>query len=410
MIDSVAYLSMHTSPLAQPGTGHAGGMNVYIDELSKTMAGRGVDVAVFTRRSDPQQPELVERRPGYRVVHIPAGQPAELDLETLPGLVTDFAAGVVGWLRREHFEPDVLHSHYWLSGWSGVLAKEATGVPLINSFHTLGRVKERAARSDESPTPPARALTEDQVLTRSDAIVASTPYEVDDLVAHYGADPHRVHRSPPGVNHGVFRPGDRAAARRRLGLGEQPLLLAAGRIDPHKGLDTAVRALAKLPDRLAAGAGRPHLLVVGGPSGPRGAREMQFLHKLAAQCGVDDRVHFIGALPHERLADYYRAADVLTMPSRSESFGMVAAEAQACGLPVVASDVGGLRYVVRHGVSGLISPSLETADFADALVRVLDDPDARSLLSAGARAHAAKFSWDATARRLLGLYASRRTA
>ncbi len=322
--------------------------------------------------------------------------------------MADFAAGVVEWIRRELRALDVLHSHYWLSGWSGVLAKEATGVPLINSFHTLGRVKERAARSDEAPAPPIRALTEDQVLARSDAIVASTPYEVDDLVAHYGADPRRVHRSPPGVDRGVFHPGERAAARRRLGLGNEPLLLTAGRVEPHKGIDTAVRALAKLPDRLAAGVGRPHLLVVGGPSGRRGAHEMQFLRRLAAQGGVADRVHFIGAVPHGGLADYYRAADVLAMPSRSESFGLVAAEAQACGLPVVASDVGGLRFVVDHGVSGLIAPSPGTGDFADALVKVLDDPDARSRLSAGARAHAARFSWDATARRMLRLYASTR--
>lgn len=405
MIASVAYLSMHTSPLAQPGTGYAGGMNVYIHELSETMADRDVEVVVFTRRTTRDQPEVVEHRPGYRVVHIDAGPPRELRAASLPEFVAHFADGVVGWMARNDSRCDVIHSHYWLSGWSGVLVKEAIGVPLINSFHTLGRVKDQARRADEPTTAPIRALTEVEVLARSDGVVAATPHEVDDLIAHYGADPDRLHTSPPGVDHIVFSPGDGKASRRWLGLGNEPLILFVGRIQAHKGLDIAVRALAKLPERVAAGSGPPHLLIVGGPSGQRGEAELRSLRLFVSDNSLVDRVHFVSAQPHTSLADFYRSADALVMPSRSESFGLVAAEAQACGLPVVASDVGGLRYVVDDGVSGLVVDRLEPGAFADALLRVIDDPAERARLATGAVANAEKFSWRSTARRLLELYA-----
>ena len=404
MIDSVAYLSMHTSPLAQPGTGYAGGMNVYVHELSTTMADRDIDVVVFTRRTSTHQAETVEHRPGYRVVHIPAGPPLNLRVESLPDYVAEFADGVVGWLDRTGTRCGVIHSHYWLSGWSGVLVKEAIKVPLINSFHTLGRVKDRARRHDEPPAPPIRALTEDEVLARSDGVVASTLHEVEDLVAHYGADPARLHISPPGVDHIVFNPGERSAARRWLGLGDEPLILFAGRIQAHKGIDVAVRALAKLPERVAIGEGPPHFLIVGGPSGRRGEEELRYLRNLVVEHGLEERAHFISAQPHTNLANFYRAADVLVMPSRSESFGLVAAEAQACGLPVVASDVGGLRYVVEDGVSGIVVDQLEPAAFAKGMLAVLDDPAEAARLGAGAVANAEKFSWRTTALRLLDLY------
>ena len=404
MISSVAYLSMHTSPLAQPGTGYAGGMNVYIHELSQTMADQNVEVAVFTRRTHDDQPEVIHHRPGYRVVHVDAGPRRELRVESLPHHVAEFADGVIRWMRDDPMPWKVIHSHYWLSGWSGVLVKEAMGARLINSFHTLGRVMDRTRRPDEPPVPPIRTLTEDEVLARSDAVVAATPHEVDDLRNHYGADGTRIHISPPGVDHIVFGPGDRSAARRWLGLGSEPLLLFAGRIQAHKGIDIAIRALAKLPERLVVGSGRPHLLIVGGPSGRRGEAELRFLNQLVGEHGLDERVHFVSAQPHTSLANFYRAADVLVMPSRSESFGLVAAEAQACGLPVVAADIGGLRYVIDDGNSGSLVRDLEPADFAEAVAAILDDEPTRARLAVGAVANAEKFSWRSTARRLLELY------
>ena len=405
MIRSVAYLSMHTSPLAQPSTGYAGGMNVYIHELSETMADRDIDVVVFTRRTGAAQKEIVEHRPGYRVVHISAGPPEELSVERLAGHVAEFAEGVVAWIGRNGVQFDVVHSHYWLSGSGGVLVKEATGLPLINSFHTLGRVKDRTRRPNEPLEAPIRALTEDEVLARSDAVVASTPHEVADLVNHYGANTRRLHTSAPGVDHIVFSPGERAAARRWLGLANQPIILFAGRIQAHKGVDVAIRALAKLPENVAAGQGPPELLVVGGPSGRRGADELLGLRRIVSDLALEERVHFLPAQPHATLAGFYRAADVLVMPSRSESFGLVAAEAQACGLPVVASDVGGLRYVIEDGRSGVVVDKLEPGDFAGAILSVLDDPEAITRLSRGAVANAEKFSWRSTALRLLELYA-----
>ena len=405
MISSVAYLSMHTSPLAQPGTGYAGGMNIYVHELSETMADRDIDVVVFTRRTTLDQPEVVEHRPGYRVVYVDAGPPQDLRVEALPEFVAQFAEGVIEWMRRTDARCEVIHSHYWLSGWAGVLVKEAIGVPLINSFHTLGRVKDWARRADEPLTAPIRTLTEVEVLARSDGIVASTPHEVDDLVARYGADPDRLYVSPPGIDHIVFSPGDRAASRRWLGIGNQPLILFVGRIQAHKGIDIALGALAKLPQRVAVGDGPPHLVIVGGPSGRRGEDELAGLHRFVADHSLNERVDFISAQPHNTLADFYRAADVLVMPSRSESFGLVAAEAQACGLPVVASDVGGLRFVVADGFSGHVVDRLEPEAFADALLRLLDDPVGMDRLATGAVANAEKFSWQSTARRLLDLYA-----
>ena len=404
MIRSVAYLSLHTCPLVLPGTGNAGGMNVYIHELAQTMAGRGVDVTVFTRRIDTTTPETSEFRPGYRVVHVDAGSPEAIPIRDLPALVPQFAEAVIAWSRGAGASFDVVHSHYWLSGWAGVLVKEAIGTPMANSFHTLGRVKDLNRRSDEPASSPTRTLTEEEVIARSDCVVAATPHEFDDLLNHYGARPERLCTSPPGIDHILFNPGDKADARHLLGLGTEPVVLFVGRIQPLKGLDIAVRAFAKLPERVAAGDGPPLLLVVGGPSGPDGEAELAAAKQTAAELGIDGRVHFTAQQPHTHLTEYYRAADVLVMPSRSESFGLVAAEAQACGLPVVAADVGGLSYVVADGASGVLVAGDDPADYAAAMVEVLDDPDRARLLGAGGVRHAERFSWSATADRLLELY------
>jgi D-inositol-3-phosphate glycosyltransferase len=406
-IDAVAYLSLHTSPLAQPGVGSAGGMNVYIDELAGTMASRGVDAVVFTRRTDPEAPGVVVLRPGYRVVHIDAGPAHELETASLVPHVGTFAEGVVQWSVANGPRFDLLHSHYWMSGWAGVVCKEAMGIPLANSFHTLGRIKDLARRSGEPPSGPLRTLTEQEVISRSDCVIASTPHEFDDLLEHYGADPGRLCTSPPGIDHDVFRPGNAAAARRRLGLPAGRLILFVGRIQPLKGLDVAVRAFGMLPP-LEGGdtaPGNPRLVVVGGPSGPDGATELAEVETIAARLGVADRIQFVDPVPHRALAGYYQAADLLVMPSRSESFGLVAAEAQACGLPVVVSAVGGLRNVVADDRSGLLVAGHEPADYAAAMHRVLADAGLAMKLSAGALEHAEQFSWSATADRFLELYA-----
>lgn len=404
MIEGVAYLAMHTSPLLQPGVGTAGGMNVYIQELACTMADRGIDVVVFTRRTDESQPEVVEVGDGYRVVHLDAGPAMSLPPDELTAYVAEFGEAVIAWSQTRGERFDIVHTHYWLSGWAGVLVKEGLSIPLANSFHTLGRIKDRSRRTDELASSPMRLGTEDQVIALSDCVVSATPYEFNDLVEHYGASPERLCVSPPGIDRSLFSPGDRDEARRALGLGPAPLILFVGRIQPHKGVDLAVRALVGIPETVAAGPGSPELLIVGGPSGNDGRKEVAALHDLAEDLGVTDRVHFVAPQPHDRLATFYRAADVLVMPSRSESFGLVAAEAQACGLPVVASRVGGLRYVISESESGLLVDDLDERSFAAALTAVLDYPAFSHRLSLGAVEFAERFSWSATADRLLELY------
>jgi D-inositol-3-phosphate glycosyltransferase len=404
MINQVAYLALHTSPLSQPGVGNAGGMNVYVDELARTMSERGVASLVFTRRTDPSQPEVVEVAPGYRVVHIDAGPPIALPIDRLAPVVSAFAEKVVDWAARNGETVDLVHSHYWLSGWAGVLVKEALDVPLANSFHTLGRVKDAAGRAGEAAPPSVRVRTEEDVIAFADCVVAATPYEFDDLLEHYGASPERMRVSPPGVDHHLFSPGDRALSRERLGLGDEPIALFVGRIQAHKGIDTAIRMLDEIPSSVAAGEGPPQLIVVGGPSGIDGADEVDHLHGLAADLGLSERVHFIAPQPHDQLAVFYRAADVLVMPSRSESFGLVAVEAQACGLPVVASRVGGLAYTVADTESGLLVDGHEPRSFAAATTAILDHPEFRERLASGAAEFAGRFSWPAAADRFLELY------
>jgi D-inositol-3-phosphate glycosyltransferase len=322
----------------------------------------------------------------------------------LTPFVSEFATQVVRWSSRHGESFDVVHSHYWLSGWAGVLVKEALHLPLANSFHTLGRIKDAAISPGERPSSSVRLNTEDDVIAAADCVVAATPYEFDDLLEHYGVSPERLRVSPPGVDHGVFSPGNKVEARRGLGLGAAPIVLFVGRIQAHKGIDIAIRMLARLPGAVVAGDGPPRLLVVGGPSGAAGTEELDYLHKLAAELGVADRVDFIAPRPHRRLVDFYRSADLLVMPSRSESFGLAAVEAQACGLPVVASRVGGLSYTVAESESGLLVDGHDPRSFAAAAGAVLDHPDFQRRLAVGASRFAARFSWRASTDRLLGLY------
>ena len=398
MIERVAYLSMHTSPLLQPGTGDAGGMNVYIDQLSRTMAGRGVQVDVFTRRADQDDPEIVDVVPGYRVIHVDAGPAHALPTSSLPRYVRTFAKAVETQLRPD--PPQILHSHYWLSGWAGLLVKRSLRIPLANSFHTLGRVKGASLRSDDAPETLLRIAAEHEVIEGSDCVMASTPAEAAELMEHYGADPNRLCTSPPGVDHRLFRPGSQQSARRRLGLGPGPVVLFVGRIQPLKGVDVLLEAFGRIEKIYPEGT----LLIVGGPSGPRGQRELLMLRQRAVGLGVLGRVKFYGPLPHGLLADFYRAADVVVVPSRAESFGLVAAEAQACGTPVVAAKVGGLVYVVDDGVTGVLVDGWNPADYAEILDRLLADDGLRKKMSEAAVIWAKRFSWDATVRRYLELY------
>lgn len=397
MIRRVAYLSMHTSPLVQPGVGDAGGMNVYVDQLARAMAARGVAVEVFTRRRDPELPEQVTVVPGYTVHHIDVGPPRPLPTERLVHHVRRFAEEVLAKLR--HLPPvDVVHTHYWLSGWAGLIVKQQLGVPMANSFHTLGRIKNLTKRGDDPPESLLRIAAEQEVIAGSDCVVASTPVEADDLLSHYGAEPGALCVSPPGVDHSRFYPDSQDEARERLGLGPGPLIAFVGRVQAMKGVDVALGAFERVVERVPDAT----LLIVGGPSGPHGEREMRSLRARAAK--MPGRVVFKDAAPHHILADVYRAADVLHVPSRSESFGLVAVEAQACGTPVVASKVGGLMFSVDDGASGVLVDGWDPREHAEAILGILTDDARASLMGKTAVEWAERFSWDNTVSRFLELY------
>jgi D-inositol-3-phosphate glycosyltransferase len=400
VIGRVAYLSIHTSPLEVPGTGDAGGMNVYVHQLATAMARRGVRADVFTRRVDPRAPEEIEVEPGYRVINVTAGPPAVVPTAALAEVVGAFTEGVAGWAIRHRASYDVIHTHYWLSGWAGLLLHEVLRVPLAISFHTLGRVKDVNRRADQAPAGLLRIAAEEEVIARAGCVVASTPAEAAELIEHYAARPERLCVSPPGVDHTVFFPGDRERARVALGLPAGRLVLFVARIQPLKGGDVALEAFADLAADLAD----LRLVVVGGPSGPQGLEEEARLHAAACAPEVTGKVEFLGPLPPSMLAAAYRSAQALVLPSRSESFGMVAVEAQACGLPVVAARVGGLAYAVAHGESGFLVEGWDPADYAAALRTILTDAGVAGRLAAGAVAHAAQYSWDSTTDRLLELY------
>ncbi|MGY1694971.1 MULTISPECIES: D-inositol-3-phosphate glycosyltransferase [unclassified Geodermatophilus] len=400
----MATVSVHTSPLDQPGAGDAGGMNVYIVEVSRRLAARGIAVDVFTRATSSDLPPVVEMSPGVTVRHVSAGPFEGLGKEELPAQLCAFTAGV---LREEaQHEPghyDVVHSHYWLSGQVGWLARDRWSVPLIHTAHTLAKVKNAALAAGDHPEPRLRVIGEEQVVAEADRLVANTEEEARQLVEHYGADPRRTLVVPPGVDLDRFTPGDRAAARRALGVPADAVVLTfVGRIQPLKAPDLLLAAAARMleddPDLRA----RLQVHVVGAPSGS-GLEAPRQLEELAASLGIADLVRFLPPQPPDRLAMYYRAADVAVVPSHNESFGLVALEAQACGTPVVAAAVGGLPTAVRDGVSGVLVGSRDPAAYAAAIRAVLAR---RPLLAAGARRHAADFSWDRTADALVAAYAS----
>lgn len=391
-VSNVAVLSLHTSPLVQPGQGDAGGMNVYIRELVSSLAQAGTDATVYVRRWTHDLPAVVEVEPGFRVVHVDAG-PLDLAKEQLPEIVDEFTDAVERDLAERPV--DVIHANYWLSGVAGHRLKHRLDLPLVTTFHTLARVKAETGDHE----PQRRIDAEAEVIRCADVITANSVTELHELVDHYGADPDRVEIVPPGVDHAFFSPGARDGARAALELDDAPLLLFVGRIQPLKGVDVAVETLAELGDEEA------RLLIVGGASGVEGDDEVRKIEKLIADRGLDDRVALIPPQPHHVLSTYYRAADVCLVPSRSESFGLVALEAAACGTPVVASDVGGLRTLVEEGRTGYRISGRDPRDYAAAVGRILDSPLLADELSRHAAEAAATYTWTTMAARLRRVYA-----
>jgi D-inositol-3-phosphate glycosyltransferase len=401
----IATISVHTSPLEQPGTGDAGGLNVYVVEVAKRLASRSVEVDIFTRASSRDVPPVAELAPGVLVRHLAAGPFEDLDKADLPGQLCNFTLGV---LRAEAASApgryDLIHGHYWLSGQVGAVAKERWGVPLVQSMHTLGKVKNAALAAGDTAEPAARIRGEAEVVAAADRLVANTDEEARQLIGLYDADPARVGVINPGVDLSVFKPGPQQEARRRLGLADDGVVLVfAGRVQPLKAPDVVLRAAAMLVRDDPGLAGRLTVAFVGGPSGA-GRADPDGLTELAAKLGISGIIRLEPPCPQPELADWYRAATIVMVPSHSESFGLVAVEAQACGTPVVAASVGGLRTAVLDGVSGVLVDSRDPASYARAVRDLTTHPAALARLSVGARRHASRFGWGATVDRLLQMY------
>ena len=403
----LAVLSLHTSPLAQPGTGDGGGMNVYVRELTSALARSDVACDVFTRAWSPDLPPVVDVEPGLRVHHVPAGPLQVLPKESLPAVVDEFTAGVLERMTAAPMAGELpytsVHANYWLSGLSGHVIKHELNLPLVCTFHTLDRVKAESMPEEvEADMPHRRAEAEASIIECSDAVLASCTVEADQIASLYGGEPGRIRIVPPGVDHAFFGPGHRPQARRALGLplGGR-LLLFVGRIQPLKCADVAIETLAELRES----GGEPYrLVVVGGPSGPHGEKSLQGLHDAADARGVREHVHFVAPQPHELLSSYYRAADVCIVPSRSESFGLVALEAAACGTPVVASAVGGLTTLVDHGHTGFLVDDPDPVAYAAAVRRTFDEPLAAERFSTASVLRARRYTWRAAARTLVELH------
>lgn len=402
-VKRVAVLSYHCSPLDEPGSGDAGGMTVYVRGLARALGEMGVRTDIFTRASSPDQ-RVVEVSPWVRVVPLQAGPLSLIPKEDLPTWAEEFSVAVRAFAMTRRISYDVIHSHYWQSGLVGRDLARVWSVPFVHSSHTLGHVKNAALAPDDLPEPESRIGGEKEVIDAADVLIAATDDEYQQLACMYGAPHDRLKILPPGVDHEMFSPGDKKAARAEIDVaqgGREPILLFVGRIQPLKGIDLAIEATERLKHAMEA---PPRLLVVGGPSGPGGDAELARLHRLVESLGVDDRVDFLGPRSHSVLPTFYRSADIVLVCSHSESFGLTALEAHACGVPVVGTPVGGLAHIVESGESGFLIPNRDADRFAASIKTILSDQDLAERFALNATLRAAGFTWKATASRFLELY------
>ncbi|MGI8485057.1 MAG: glycosyltransferase [Thermomicrobiales bacterium] len=398
-----AMICLHTSPIARIGQSDAGGMNVYVKNLAIQLSRQGLPVDIFTRRIDPHTPETVEVVPGVNVVQITAGPPEPLPKNELFPYLQEFASETALYALRNQFRYDVIHAHYWLSGWAAHLCQRYWDVPHLLMFHTTAHMKNVVAATADRETP-LRMEIERKLIDLADGLVAANPDEREDLISFMKTRVDKVCTVPPGVDLTLFRSGDQATARHELGLSpDDRIIFSAGRIDSIKGFDTLLHALVHLKRSEQS----PTLVLAGGELDPDG-NPVGALANLATQAsalGVRSMVRLVGSQPHDRLAVYYRAADVVAVPSRYESFGLVAIEAMASGTPVVASNVGGLRFTVENDQSGYLVPHSDPDALAGAIDRILSDSQLRQRLADGALHRADQFSWVTVGERIQRMYA-----
>jgi D-inositol-3-phosphate glycosyltransferase len=402
MTGRIAVLMVHTSPLEQPGIGDAGGMNIYVVESAQRMAAMGVSVDIFTRRTHASETDIVEISPGVHVRYFDCGH-GTLTKEQLPVHIAGLSREFLRIIKEENY--DAIHSHYWISGKVAMAASRELGIPLVHTMHTMARVKNLNLAEGETPEPMIRVQGETQVVAAAQALVANTDAEAASLVSLYDACPDIVHVVAPGVDLYTFTPGQgRSAARTVVGLPQDSLVVTfVGRIQPHKGPEVLIRATSELVKHSPLLRNKLIVNVIGGASGAN-TEEVDRLKELATWLAIDDVVRFAPPVARGDLAQWYRAADLVVVPSYSESFGLVALEAQACGTPVVATAVGGLRTAVADGISGVLVDGHDPKAWSSVITRLLQEPQRRVLLSMGAIEHASHFGWDATARGTLDIY------
>lgn len=405
----IAMLSYHTCPLATLGGKDTGGMNVYVRDLTRELGRQGIHVDVFTRSQDEHVPHVVhELGYGNRVVHVLAGPERPLSKKEIVDFIPDFVAGVQSFAVEKGIRYDLIHSHYWQSGLAAEALADAWGVPIVHMFHTLGEMKNRIARSESEKEGIYRLDGERRVLARANRIIAATLAEQAQLQWLYKADLRKVNIIPPGVDIGHFYPIPADEAKQFIGLPEnEHMVLFVGRIEPLKGVDTLIEAMSLL--RLSDISARHpvHLAIIGGdPSAsPEDMNaEMARLQKLCRDLCMNRMVLFLGKRGQDTLPYYYSAAEVLVMPSHYESFGMVALEAMACGTPVVASQVGGLAFLVQDGITGYSVPDQDPALLSERLGRLLGDPFLRAQMGAQAAQYARGYAWENIARQLIAVY------
>jgi D-inositol-3-phosphate glycosyltransferase len=400
----VAMLMVHTCPLEQAGIGDAGGMNIYVAESAARMAAQGVEVDIFTRRDHLDLPEVVELSPGVNVHHLDAGHDLHWTKEQVPAHFNELTAEFKKALSSER-NYDLIHSHYWLSGKVAMPVAKELKLPLVHTMHTMARVKNLNLAEGERPEPMIRVQGETQIVAAASALTANTDAEAASLVSLYDACPDTVHVVTPGVDLYNFTPGaGRAAARKVIGVAaDTHVITFVGRIQPHKGPEVLIRAIAELVSHSPQLRPKLRVFIIGGASGVNGS-EVERLKELANWLNIDDVISFLPPVPRNELPNWYRAADLVCVPSYSESFGLVALEAQACGTPVVATAVGGLRTAVADGISGVLVDGHDPRAWSSVFARLLQEPQRRVLLSMGAIEHASHFGWDATARGTLDIY------
>jgi len=391
----IAFLSVHTSPLALAGSGEAGGMNIYERELARELGQRGLRVDIFTRRQDPESLPVIPWEANVRVIPVGAGPEASVPKEEVYRLLPQFLRGVVQFREATGEDYDLIHSHYWLSGWVGQALQGLWRLPHVTMFHSLGEAKNRARVSEHEP--PHRIQAERQIAQSADRVICASQDEKEMLMRLYGVSAESIEVVPCGVDLEAFRPLDKAEVRRRLGFAEEPIVLFVGRIEPLKGIDILVRAVAQVSEDI-----RFCLVVVGGDASAEA--EKAELRRLAEELGISQRVAFLDAVDHSLLPLYYNAADVCVVPSYYESFGLVALEAMACGTPVVASRVGGLQGTVRDSETGFLVPWRCPEPFAERLELLLENEELRRNLGMSARAAAEDYAWSRIAERVQAVY------